>query len=1000
MYLYLEDDYEPSESLVGRLKQMYNDDYLMHLGVSHDHNPPGPGSGRYRWGSGERPNQRYWDLYSRVQKAKAAGFTETQIAIQMGFVRRDRYGNPIRNKDGEYLPNTSELRAQYQIAKDARLKDQLSMTKELIGQIDPDTGKPYTNAKIGEIVGRTEGWVRQHSNMTEDDILSKDKTNQVVNQLKELIDSGEYIDVGRGAELTLGCSKDRLNTALEILKEEGYNVYNLQVNQVGTGPGQKTTIQTLCKPGADFTDAVEALKDARIKSVEGIDNEDTATRLGIREPNYVDLSRVDVKYKEDGGDKKDGVVEIRAIVGEDGKLYPATPDLSLGNAKYAQVRIAVDGGDELGARYIKGMAVYNTDLPDDVDIRVNSNKSASQGLDAALKKMNVRKDADGNIIGVDMDNPFGSTVFQTEYEPGKLSAINVVGDVWGKNAHVEGSWDEWSRNLPSQFLGKQSEELIKQQLKVKIDQKKAEYDEIMAVENPTVRRQLLLDFAEECDGAAVDLKAAPLPGQRVQVLLPLTTVKDNEVYAPKFENGTQLALVRFPHAGTFEIPIVKVNNNIAEAKAFLEDARGQAQDAIGISKATADVLSGADFDGDTAIAIPMSRKNSQGEFVRTTNIKGIGNGATKLPGMENFSPTDAYPGTDEKGNPLPGVKLMNKKQKGTEMGKVSNLITDMQLKGCDDPDQLSRAVKYSMVVIDAEKHKLNYLQAKEDYRIQELVDEYQSKPNGKSGGASTILSMSSGDENVVQRKAGYKINPDTGEKIYELEPNRFYTDKNGNIVQRTQKSTKMAEAKDARELLSDNPSNKELIYADYANQMKAMANSSRKEYMATPKLTMNPEARKEYAEEVAELKVELNNAKKNAPRERQAQMFANQTIAARRQENPDMSDEEYKKLRGQSLNAGRDRAGALKQRVTFTDEQVKAINAGAISDSMLSELLKNSSSDHYRQVFTPNNYRVSNSTATMVKSLISNGWTREQIVEAGYASMATIEQVEHGNYDH
>jgi len=49
------------------------------------------------------------------------------------------------------------------------------------------------------------------------------------------------------------------------------------------------------------------------------------------------------------------------------------------------------------------------------------------------------------------------------------------------------------------------------------------------------------------------------------MLLPINTLKDTEVYAPKFKNGEQVALIRYPHGGTFEIPILTVNNKHADA---------------------------------------------------------------------------------------------------------------------------------------------------------------------------------------------------------------------------------------------------------------------------------------------------------------------------------------------------------------------------------------------------------------------------------------------------
>lgn len=1019
-----------------------NSSFLAHVGKAHDDNPPGRGSGRYAFGSGERILQHQYDLYARYRKLKAAGMSDTDIAKDLGLYLTDERGNILKDKNGEPRGSVPLLRAKAQMAKNDVYNDLASRANELRESIDPETGKRYTNAKIAEILNLPgESSVRSlTSNVSAAE--NRNKTTDCVDKLKALVADGNYIDVGRGAELSLGVSKDRLNVALEMLKEEGYNVESVRIRQVGMSNGAQTTILTLCPPGAEPGDAFKHRYDIKpVKDEEDEIRESTLTRLGMQPPVRVDVSRVSVRYDEDGGTEKDGVVEIRAIKGADGKLYPACEDLSLGNAKYAQVRIAVDASSKLenGDRYIKGMAVYNTDLPEGVDILVNSNKSIKKGLDGALKEMKRIKNPDGSDGGVNEDNPFGATVYQSEYKPGKLSAINIVGDVYGVDKHVEGAWDNWSRNLPSQFLGKQSEALIKQQLRLKVSEKQQEYEEILRLNNPVVKKQMLKDFAESCDAAAVDLKAAPIAGQRVQVLLPLTTIKENEIYAPNYPNGTTCALVRFPHAGPFETPIVRVNNNNAEAKAFLEDSRGQAKDAIGISSKTAGILSGADFDGDTAIVIPMTRKNASGEFEKVVNIKGMGNGQEELPGLKGFNPSEAYP-------EVKGMHYMSKREKGIEMGRVSNLITDMSIKGCSDPTELARAVKYSMVVIDAEKHKLNYRQAEKDYNIDELREKYQSNKDG-SRGPSTILSKAGAEKDVIQRKMGYKIDPETGERVFELAPNRFYpeevkvkvvapagytwTDKDGkthrskyvkdengkdvyetnpdtgrpvyvktgNMVERKQKVSRMDDAKDAYELLSDNPNNKELLYADFANKMKSMGNEARKEYLATPRQQMNPEAKKLYSKELAELNVALNRALKNATRERQAQLIANQIVADAQRNNPDMEAEEKKRLRGQALIGARDRAGAKKDRIIFTEKQWEAINAGAVSENQLVKLLKNADANEYKKLATPRVSRVSGATASRIKQLLSAGWSREDIVNAGYASMSTIRDVEDGKYN-
>lgn len=1047
--LHSEEEIE-EQDWVDKLVELYNseevkvDDSLMHYGVAHDENPPGRGSGRYPFGSGDRILQRNWDEYSRYLKLKNSidpdtgkNYTESKIAGLLGYYQTDKDGNPRLDNNGNPIPSTSLLRAKTTIQKNyIRQEGYVKEIKKLDSRLDPDTGKPYTNTKIGEILGINESSVRNYRN-SESASQNASAPEKAANKLKEIVDKKGMIDVGRGAELSLDVSSQGLKVALEMLKDEGYQVAPVWTDQVGGVNGNKTIINVLYKPGMDYIQDVVKHMD-QIKPIEDPDGESTLTKLGMRDPVRVDLDRVKVRFAEQGGIKKDGVIEIRAKVDDEGRLVAACDDLSLGNAKYAQVRIATEGD-----HYIKGMAVYNTDLPKDVDILVNSNKSETKGKEGALKEM-TRLTKNGKDLGVDPDNPFGATVYQSTYKgkDGKdhLSAINIVGDIYGVDQHKEGAWDEWSRNLPAQFLSKQSETLIKQQLKLKVQEKEAEYKEILSLNNPVVKKQMLKDFADGCDAAAVDLKAAPLPGQRVHVLLPLTTIKPNEVYAPNYDNGQTLALIRYPHTGAWEIPIVKVNNRNKEAKSFLEDSRGQAKDAIGVNHRVAEILSGADFDGDTVTVIPMTRKGANGDFERIVNIKGLGNGQSVLPGLENgFDPSAEYPGTDSQGNPKPGVHMMTKREKGIEMGKISNLITDMSLLGCDDPMELSRAVRYSMVVIDAEKHKLDYKKAEKDYNISELREKYQ---NG--GGVATLVSRAGSEirNAVPQRQAwspsaghidketgervGNTIDFETGEKIYKLAPHRFYTTfkevrvkdpETGKYLknpdgswkkervkvenERMMSLTKMDYYKDATELLSTNPSNKELLYRDYANKMKSMANDARKEWLAVPKMEMNPDAKKEYKAEVDSLNKKYIDAKKNAPRERQAQIIATQIINSRLDDNPDKAqDKEWvKRIKGQALIGARSRAGAQKKRVTFTEKEWEAINKGAVSETRLTELLKNADADNYRQLATPKTSKISASTAARIEALLNAGWTREDIKNAGYASIETIKKVEAGQVE-
>lgn len=90
----------------------------------------------------------------------------------------------------------------------------------------------------------------------------------------------------------------------------------------------------------------------------------------------------------------------------------------------------------------------------------------------------------------------------------KLSLIN-------KRAE-EGDWGEWADKLPSQFLSKQNLSLVKRQLGLASADKQAEFDEIMSLTNPTVKKALLKSFSDDCDSAAVHLHAAALPRQSIK----------------------------------------------------------------------------------------------------------------------------------------------------------------------------------------------------------------------------------------------------------------------------------------------------------------------------------------------------------------------------------------------------------------------------------------------------------------------------------------------------
>ena len=448
------------------------------------------------------------------------------------------------------------------------------------------------------------------------------------------------------------------------------------------------------------------------------------------------------------------------------------------------------------------------------------------------------------------------------------------------------------------------------------------------------------------------------------------------MYAPNYKDGETVALIRYPHGGTFEIPILRVNNKLAEGKSVLGNTPA---DAIGINKKNADRLSGADFDGDTVMVIPCNSSKSKVKITSTSPLKGL----------EGFDTKDAYGGTVKKD--ADGVdhyyrngkeyKIMRNTQ--TEMGKVSNLITDMTLKGATQ-DELARAVRHSMVVIDAEKHKLDYKQSEIDNGIASLKKKYQGNVDSEGRyheGASTLISRAKSETQILKRKGSPTINED-GSLSYKSVKEE-YVDKNGKIQVRTQKSTKMAETKDARTLSSGTP--QEEAYADYANAMKSLANQARREMMSTGKIAYSASAKATYSEEVKSLNAKLDLALANAPRERQAQTMANATVVAKKKDNPE------------ALAQARSSVGAKRSNIEITDKEWEAIQAGAISENKLTQILNNTNTDTIRQRATP---RASTSLSTAkqnrIAALSASGYSTSEIAEALGVSSSTVSKYLNG----
>lgn len=920
---------------------MYQDkppieDVMIHYGVSVMDGAPGRGSGRYPWGSGENPNQRTDTFLSRYREYAGQGLTEKEIAEKMGTT-------------------TTKLRVQLSYAKSQKRMQMVDQAKTLRKE-----GKSLN--EIAEIMGfDNDSSVR--SLLNENAETRMWQSTATADKLRELVKEKGFLDVGPGAERELGVSRTKFDQALYILEMEGYDTFNRRIPQA-TNPAQKTTLKVLTPPGTQYSEIYDASKIHSVGDY-AISYDDGETfHKPFEFPSSLDSKRLMINYAEDGGIQKDGVIEIRRGV----------KDLDMGNLHYGQARILVDG-----THYLKGMAVYADDLPDGVDVRFNTNKTKDVPMMDVLKK--VKRDKDGNV---DRDNPFGSLIKekggQSYYigDDGKehLSKIN-----WRA---VEGDWGEWADKLPSQFLAKQPIALINRQLKIAIEDKQAEFDEIRSLTNPTVKRKLLEDFADGCDKNAVTLQAAALPRQKYQVILPLNSISENEIYAPNFNDGETVALVRYPHGGLFEIPILKVNTKNTEGKRVIGT---NPKDAVGINSKVAERLSGADFDGDTVMVIPFGK----GYKIASQ---------PELEGLKGFDPKVEYkiPAGDTK------TKRMTDANTQKQMGVVSNLIMDMTLAGAST-EELARAVRHSMVVIDAKKHDLDYKRSESDNGIAELKRKYQGHfdENGQyHEGSATLITRAKSEISVPKRQGSGVIDPETGKKTYKTADDLYYetsrvNKKTGEVItkqkMRTQQSTKMAETDDAYTLVSYRRTKAELAYAEYANKLKSLANEARKEMKATGTLKYSPEAKKAYEPEVTRLQSALALANSNKPRERQAQVLANARIKEKIEADPDLANDKkmLKKVSQQAIVAARQQVGAKRHPITISDKEWEAIQAGAISDNVLSQILDSADIDNLRQRATPRaNNELSNGKIALIKARAASGYTNAQIAESLGISASTV----------
>lgn len=893
-------------------------------------------SGRYPWGSGETQyarNRGFLDHYNEMRKK---GLSDPEIAKGLGQMNQT------------HEVSVAQLRDARSIAISQNKYDDYHQALKL-------SEKGVSNKQIADIMGKPgESSIRALlAPGVKERLEAKLATT---NMLKDEVDRKGAIDVGKGVESNIGISAEALRASVGQLQEQGYNVHT--VKQPGATSGHETKMKVLAKPEISQRDIF--LDRSLIKQIDAVTSDEGRNWKPSKKHPYVsiDPKRVDVVYGEEGGEKADGVIYVREGV----------RDVSLGPNRYAQVRVKVGDG-----HYLKGMAMYKEDLPKGIDLQFNTNKTRKDAADEAAR----RGDKDPKLGALkplekeNKDYPFGSVVRQQKVDKFQdtehvVSAMNFVNE--------EGDWQKWSRNISAQALSKQAPSLAKAQLDKTYASRRAEYDEILALTNPVVKRKLLEGFSDATDKSAVHLKAAALDRQNWHVILPIASLKPNEIYAPKYNNGETVVLIRYPHGGKFEIPEVKVNNKHPESRRLLGP---NPTDAIGIHHSVAERLSGADFDGDTVLVIPNDKKHIKVD-----------------PALESLKGFDA-----KKMYKLPPGRTSTIHTQRA-MGDVSNLITDMTLMGAPN-SEIARAVKHSMVVIDAKKHNLDHIRSAQDFGIADLKKRYQGRANA---GAATLISRAKGREDLPERKPrpyrdGGPINRQTGALEFvptgNVKKNRDGSPrlkKDGTPDYVTQQHKRLAVFDNAHDLVSDAGTRVEKIYADHSNRLKDLANQARLSQINQPKFQRIPTSTKAFSKEVSSLDSKLALAKRNAPRERQAQILAEQIIKAERAANPGLDENSMRKIRNRAQEEARLKMGVERTPIIISKEEWSAIQAGAISEAKLKQILDKADLDVVKQLATPRTSRVMSTADTnRAIQMLNRGVSRADVAKALGVSIPTLD---------
>ena len=207
----------------------------------------------------------------------------------------------------------------------------------------------------------------------------------------------------------------------------------------------------------------------------------------------------------------------------------------------------------------------------------------------------------------------------------------------------------------------------------------------------------------------------------------------------------------------------------------------------------------------------------------------------------------------------------------------------------------------------------------------------------------------------------------------------------------------MSIEKDPYKLSSGTP--QEELYAGFASEMKSLANTARKTAVNTPTMEFKKDAAQKYAPEVSSLNSKLLDVEKNKPRERQAEIRANDRARAKikmyKEDHPELDKSEIKKyekkVRSQEMKKARDEVGAKSITIDITPKEWEAIQNGAVHESTQKKIFLKCDQDQLRDYAMPKQTnQLSEAKQNKINRLANSGYTTTEIAESIGVSTSTV----------